>query len=66
MSTEKQIENAAIDMITFGTGAVIVTGDGGVEHQPMESIFELCYQAEVDIRESFRVPIEFLTRGSYE
>jgi hypothetical protein len=54
------------DMRTLGTGAMIVTGEGELKHQPMKSMFDFSYQAEVDIREAFRVPAEFLTSGSYE
>lgn len=57
------IGKAVDDLITFGTGAVIVTGAGGVEQQAILSIIE---QANHDVYESFCVPIEFLTRGSYE
>ena len=54
------------DMHTLGTGAMIITDEGEAKYQPIESMFDLRYQAEVDISEALRVPAEVITSGSYE
>ncbi len=61
--SSREAMKATIDLITFGSGAIIVCNDGLVKHEPIQSLFEM---AEPEVRKSFCIPEALLTSGSYE